>query len=59
MTEVKLAQFGRTAEVQALLARVAQDSASAPTRLLALRAMAVTRVERLPDAWVAPVAKYM
>jgi putative membrane-bound dehydrogenase-like protein len=52
----KLAQFGRTAEVQALLARVAQDSASAPTRLLALRAMAVTRVERLPDAWVAPVA---
>ena len=51
----KLAQFGRTPEVQALLANAAESGPTAAARLVALRAMAITRVERLPDAWLTPV----
>ena len=50
----KLAQFGRTTAVQALIARTARDGTTA-ARVIALRAMALSRLEQLPDAWVSPV----
>ena len=50
----KLAQFGRTTAVQALIARTARDGTTA-ARVIALRAMALSRLEQLADAWVSPV----
>jgi putative membrane-bound dehydrogenase-like protein len=51
----KLAQFGRAPAVESLLARTAGAGGTAGSRAMALRAMAMTRVDSLPETWVAPV----
>jgi putative membrane-bound dehydrogenase-like protein len=53
----KLARFGPAPAVQDLMARAAGRGGSPAARLVVVRAMALTRVERLPDLWIAPVAE--
>ena len=53
----KLARFGPAPAVQELMARAAGRGSSPAARLVVLSAMALTRVERLPDLWVSPIAE--
>ncbi len=47
----RLAQFGQSAAVQALLATAVDGGAPRPTRAIALSAMALARPKTLPPAW--------
>ena len=58
--EPRIAQFGQSPAIQALLAATVDGTTVKATRLGALRAMAAvatTRVKELPSAWAAPLAR--
>lgn len=55
----RLAHFGENPAIQALLAMVAGRPRPGEARLLALRAMANTRVKELPSAWIAPLVRLL
>ena len=48
----KLAQFGSDAAIQALLAATVERAPSPAPRVVALRAMAASRVKELPAVWI-------
>jgi putative membrane-bound dehydrogenase-like protein len=50
--ETRLAQFAEHPAMQALLGSIVQGSTAAPERLVALRAMAASRVKLLPSPWI-------
>jgi putative heme-binding domain-containing protein len=51
----KLAQFARAPEVQGVLARAGAADGSGSARLVALQAMALSRLDALPAPWLATV----
>jgi putative membrane-bound dehydrogenase-like protein len=50
--ETRLAQFAEHPAMQALLGSIVEQTTAAPERLVALRAMAASRVKVLPAPWI-------
>ena len=55
----KLAQFGTNAAIQLQLGGMLGSATPHDARAIALRAMAMSRVKELPDAWLAPLVGAM
>src|SRR5438067_175089 len=53
--QMKLAQFSETPAIQALLATTADRATSMESRLMALDAMAKSRMKTLPDPWLTSI----
>ncbi len=59
LLQEKLAQFGRDAAIQQLLAATLDTASPGSARALALRAMAASRVKELPDVWLPALVRAM
>jgi len=55
--ETRLAQFAEHPAMQSLLGSIVESTAAAPERLVALRAMAASRVKLLPQPWIPAIVR--
>ena len=55
--ETRLAQFAEHPAMQALLGSIVESTTAAPERLVALRAMAASRVKVLPQPWIPAIVR--